>query len=60
MKVVGENNEHNYKVETFKMINKMQKNLIGYLKSKYPRSGQSFVPGELTQKFRNFDMVERP
>ena len=27
---------------------------------KYPRGGPTFVPGELTKKFQNFNMVENP
>lgn len=34
--------------------------MIGYLKVKYPRSAQNFVPGDLTKVFKPFDYVESP
>lgn len=30
---------------------------MSFLKAKYPRAGNIFVPGDLNQKFKNFDMV---
>lgn len=32
--------------------------MLGYMKAKYPRVGQNFVPGELMKEFKNFDLSE--
>ena len=34
--------------------------MLGYLKMKYPRGEQTFVPTELMKEFKSFDMVEEP
>lgn len=44
----------------FKTFNKSQTVLINYIKEKYPRAGNIFVPGDLTQVFREFNMLENP
>jgi hypothetical protein len=56
--VASRKNEHKFNPTIFKQINKLQKNLVGYLKMKYPRGGQSFVPGDLMAVFKEFDLSE--
>lgn len=58
LKVASRKNQHKFNPTLFKQINKLQKNLVGYLKMKYPRGGQSFVPGDLMNVFREFDLSE--
>lgn len=38
-------------------MNKFQSHLVGYLKTKYPRGQQTFVSGDLTKIFKEFDRV---
>ncbi len=58
LKVVSRKNEHKFNPQIFKLINKLQKKLVGYLKIKYPRGGQSFVPADLMDAFKEFDLSE--
>ena len=60
LRKIGEKNGFNYHIDTFKKINKAQKLLLAYLKMKYPRGGNTFVPGDLVKVFKSFDMVEYP
>lgn len=56
----GTVNSYKFRKDTFKKFNKAQSVLIGYLKMKYPRGGNTFVPGDLMKIFKSFDMVEYP
>ena len=58
LKVASRKSGHKFNPSIFKQINKLQKNLVGYLKMKYPRGGQSFVPGDLMAVFKEFDITE--
>ena len=60
MKLLGQKKKHKFDEKVFKDFNNLQKNLIGYLKAKYPRSGQNFVPGDLMKIFKPFNYVESP
>lgn len=55
--VIGRKNTYFYEIDTFKKFNKIQGSLIGYLKMKYPRAGNIFVPGDLMEKFKKFNMT---
>jgi len=55
LKIIGRSNNFRYEKNTFKYLNKFQKNLVGYLKIKYPRGNQNFVPGDLMTIFKEFD-----
>jgi hypothetical protein len=57
MRLLGSKKMHNFDESVFKDFNNLQKNLVGYLKAKYPRSGQNFVPGDLMKVFKTFDYV---
>lgn len=39
------------------MINDINKNFLGYLKSKYPRSKATFVPQDLQAKFKEINFL---
>ena len=55
--VLGRSNGYQYKIDTFKKLNKMQRMQSIYLKVKYPRSSQSFVPGDLVHLFQEFNLI---
>ena len=57
LKIIGEKTNHEYSLDIFKIFNKSQRTLLGYLKIKFPRGGQTFVPGDLMKVFKTFDMV---
>lgn len=56
LKVIGKKTNHKFDDTLFKQVNKLQKNLVGYLKMKYPRGAQTFVPGDLMKVFKEFDI----
>lgn len=60
LETIGRKKKHEYPLNVFKKFNKSQAILIGYLKMKYPRGGQTFVPGDLAKMFKTFNMVESP
>ena len=57
LKVIGRSMNFEYEKETFEVLNKFQKHLVGYLKTKYPRGQQTLVPGDLMGLFKKFDRV---
>ncbi len=57
LKVIGRHHNFDYDKTTFKELNKFQHNLVGYLKTKYPRGQQTFVSGDLMKIFKEFDRV---
>lgn len=57
-KVVGEKTNYQFQIDLFKNFNKSQNVLIGYLKQKYPRAGNIFVPGDMNQVFKDFNMCD--
>lgn len=58
--VVGLKTNFEYSLDIFKNFNRSQSVLINYIKEKYPRAGNIFVPGDLMKVFPEFNMVERP
>lgn len=57
--MIGKKKNFIFEINTFDKINKVQGALIGYLKMKYPRAGNLFVPGDLMDKFKSFSMTEK-
>lgn len=60
LKVIGQRTGYKYDPQIIYRLNSLQFSMLGYMKAKYPRQSQNFVPGELMQEFRNFDFVEQP
>ena len=60
LEIIGEKSNNNYQLNTFRKFNKSQTVLLGYLKMKFPRGGQTFVPVDLLKVFKSFNMVEYP
>ena len=60
IEVIQRKTHFKYPIDIFKKFNKIQKSLIIYLKMKYPRGGQTFIPGDLSKLFQPFDLVESP
>ena len=58
LEVIGRKTNYNYPEDAFQLFSKTQSKLISYLKMKYPRSGPTYVHGDLPKKFKNFSMVE--
>lgn len=52
--------DYNYDLDTFRVLNKSLGSVVRYLKTKFPRAGITFVPGDLTQNFKDFDITENP
>jgi len=57
LRVIGRNCNFEYDKVTFRELNQFQKNLVGYLKAKYPRGQQTFVSNELMNNFKEFDRI---
>lgn len=60
LKIIGIKTDYKYDSSVLKTFNNLQIAMIGYMKMKYPRGGQNFVPTELMNEFKTFDMVEQP
>jgi hypothetical protein len=52
MKVIGMKTNYEFNIDVFRFFNKSQSVLINYIKQKYPRAGNVFVPGDLLQVFK--------
>lgn len=60
MKTLGYKSNHVYNETIFKKFNELQRSIIGYLRAKYPKGQQSFVPGDLMNVFKSFDYTDSP
>jgi|688.fasta_scaffold370532_1 hypothetical protein len=57
LKILALKTSFKYNPEIVNKLNNLQLYMLGYMKAKYPRQNQNFVPGELMQEFKNFDFV---
>lgn len=57
LKTVGTHTNFKYDSVIVNRLNGLQLSMLGYMKAKYPRQSQNFVPGELMHEFKNFDFV---
>ena len=52
MKVIGSKTNYEYNIDVFRFFNRSQSVMINYIKEKYPRAGNIFVPGDLMTVFK--------